>query len=330
LTLGDPKIRLGIVRIPEFESNYRKPCLDAWKRSDVWDQQGKLNRGALRRAVDQSWYAILADLLGKFKAAGVTAVLVDIGNNSGGGDSGDIAARLFTAIRLHSSSLWMSQEPSSSTRYFDEQIATLRHALEFDPESRQAQESLSWFTKQKEQLAQSCPMDWVWRERRAWGSETCRRIVEAGSAGGPLPYLAAHTVADVRVAQRLHWPAAEAQLWATWTGPVYVLTDKRTYSAAEMFAAVLQNNRAAKTVGAQTGGDGCGFMNSTEPLVLPTSGLRFRVPNCVRMRADGTDEVAGVMPDVPVPSGEGEEPATRAQRVVDQVYADLKRSPSTK
>ncbi len=321
---ADPKLLLGVLRIPEFESNYRALCLEVWPHKEIWDEQGKFRRGAFVRAADNAWYAALADLLGKFKAAGVSAVLVDIGNNSGGGDSGDIAARLLTALPLHSAPLWMSQDTAASTRYFDEQITALRRALEMAPDNQHVKESLAWFTKQKGQLGEPCALDWVWRLRREWSSEPCRRLVEAGSAGGPVPYLAPDTVGDARVAQRLHWPALVAPLWGTWTGPLYLWTDNRTYSAAEMFAAVLQNNHAATILGSRTGGDGCGFMNRTDPLVLPHSGLRFRIPNCVRLRADGTDEVAGISPDLPVVPKEGEDAGVRAKRAIDGLWADLK------
>ncbi|SPE31836.1 conserved hypothetical protein [Candidatus Sulfopaludibacter sp. SbA3] len=117
-----------------------------------------------------------------------------------------------------------------------------------------------------------------------------------------------------------------APLWGSWTGPVYVLTNDKTYSAAEMFAAVLQNNRAAKIIGTRTGGDGCGFMNTPQPLVLPNSRLRFRIPNCVRIKADGTDEVAGVIPDIPIQAAEGENARPRAMRLLGELYADLERS----
>jgi hypothetical protein len=332
LTAGDPPVRLGIVRIPSFEeSDNPSVCLEVWGKDEFWNRQGKLIRGALRQAAEQNWYRALADLLKKFQSEGVAAVLVDVGNNSGGDDSGDIAARLFTARPIRSAPLWMSQDQAASSSYFDEQLDALRGALKSDAGNKEAQQALATFTAQKEKLAQSvCPMDWVWRERREWKAEPCRRLIEAGSAGGPLDYLAPHAVADARVAESLHWPAQVTSLWGSWTGPLYVLTDNRTYSAAEMFAAVLQNNRAARIVGSQTGGDGCGFMNSPEPVVLPTSGLRFRLPNCVRLRADGTDEVAGVKPDIPVLPAEGENARARAMRIFNELAADLKRSSAGK
>lgn len=328
LTAGDPAVKLAILRIPSFEeANNPSVCVDAWQLPDVWSQDGKLIRRKLRETAEQNWYGAMAALLRKFKTEGAAAVLVDIGNNSGGDDSGDIAARLFTALPVHSAPLWMAQDQDASTKYFDEQLDALRDALKIDPANRDATQALAAFTSKKEKLAQpDCPMDWVWRERRSWKSETCRRLIEAGSAGGPLAYLPPHAGLDLRVAQALHWPAQAEPLWGAWTGPLYVLTNNRTYSAAEMFAAVLQNNRAAKIVGVATGGDGCGFMNTPDPVVLPSSGLRFRVPNCVRLRADGTDEVAGVKPDIPILQAEGENARARAMRIFDELAADVKRS----
>jgi hypothetical protein len=81
-------------------------------------------------------------------------------------------------------------------------------------------------------------------------------------------------------------PAKYTRLWSTWTGPVYVLVNSRPYSSAEMFAAALQNNHAAKIIGTRTEGDGCGFMDNAPPVTLSNSQLRFRIPNCARLRAE--------------------------------------------
>ena len=90
-----------------------------------------------------------------------------------------------------------------------------------------------------------------------------------------------------------------------------------------MFVAVMRNNRIARTVGATTGGSGCGFMIDAKPVVLPHSGLRFRVPNCVRLRADGSNEVAGIAPDLPVLPMEGENKRAWAARILRTVESDL-------
>jgi C-terminal processing protease CtpA/Prc len=108
-----------------------------------------------------------------------------------------------------------------------------------------------------------------------------------------------------------------------WSGPAYVLTDGNTGSAAEMFTALMRDRGIAKTVGAKTFGLGCGFIDLDEPVVLPHSGKAFRVPNCVRLRADGTDEVAGIAPDLPLQAEPGESPRSLAARILQAIVSDL-------
>jgi len=49
--------------------------------------------------------------------------------------------------------------------------------------------------------------------------------------------------------------------------------------------------------------------------VLANSKARFDVPDCARLRADGSNEVMGIRPDVPVSFGERDGPHQRAARV---------------
>ena len=86
-----------------------------------------------------------------------------------------------------------------------------------------------------------------------------------------------------------------------WTKPVAILVDQGTASAAEEFAAVLQDNSAAFIVGSRTLGAGCGYTNGGTPTSLPHTGATLKVPDCVRFRADGSNEVNGVLPDVQIP-----------------------------
>jgi hypothetical protein len=70
-------------------------------------------------------------------------------------------------------------------------------------------------------------------------------------------------------------------------------------SAAEQFAVLLGDNGAA-LLGQRTAGAGCGYENGGDPAVLPHSGIRVLMPNCVRFRASGENEIAGIAPDVEV------------------------------
>ena len=85
---------------------------------------------------------------------------------------------------------------------------------------------------------------------------------------------------------------------SVWRAPVIVLVDERTGSAAEDFAATFQDNRAAVILGGRTAGAGCGYTNGGTPTTLSNSRAVLRVPDCVRFRADGSNAVNGVIPDV--------------------------------
>ena len=83
-------------------------------------------------------------------------------------------------------------------------------------------------------------------------------------------------------------------------GPLYIMTDANTASASEQFAATLVDNGVAKTIGAKTMGVGCGFTNGGNPVKLKNSGLTVWMPDCARLRKDGSNEFEGVKPDYPV------------------------------
>ena len=60
---------------------------------------------------------------------------------------------------------------------------------------------------------------------------------------------------------------------------------------------MLQDNRAAVILGARTGGAGCGHTYGGTPTVLANSKAVLELPDCIRFRRDGSNEVRGVIPD---------------------------------
>lgn len=314
--------RIGLLRLVRFRATaYPGLCRQIWPQLRQDASEGDRQADLMDALVE----AIAASLRG-FTAAGVDLVIVDVGNDSGGNDSGDVLTRLFTAKPLHSAPLLVSQSATGND-YLDEQLGRLTDALEHhapEPAARRLlRESIAAFQASKSSIADGyCDLSWVWNERRDWTRLPCRRLVAAGSSGGPLDYLPADAVSDLTIAHRLNWAQDVREHWGAWRGPLYVLTDNRTYSSAEMFTARLHDNGAARTVGMRTGGDGCGFMVDAPPLELPHSKLRLRMPNCVRLRADGSDEVAGIAPDLPVLPQQGESARARARRLLHTVATD--------
>jgi Peptidase family S41 len=323
--------RLGIVRIPRFRPQDAPPasCLERWI---AWQKTAQpIDVGSLTQQIAQDWFEILAAQLRQFRTEGVTALIVDVGGNTGGNDSGDWAARLFTPNEVHSARLLLAASPSANA-YFDEQLQSLRGALDEHPNaSTQTQNTLraaiSDFERRKRDLSsRRCDMSWVWHEQRPWNPTGCSRLIDAGFASGEVDYLPRGALEASGLASKVYWAASVDQFRGAWSGPVYILTDAKTASSAEMFSAVMRDNSIAKTVGTSTEGDGCGFMDDEGRVELPHSHLRFAVPNCVRLRKDGTDEVAGIKPDIPVLPTRGEDTRARAARMLELIEADLRRN----
>jgi Peptidase family S41 len=318
--------RLGLVRIAEFrETSAAWACLDAWA---TLVKAGKsIDAASIRSASQQQWLRAMAEQLHRFASERVVAVVADIGSNGGGNDLADWLPRLFTDRPVHSAHMLLVRSPTA-VGYLDEELTALREPL---PASAGAaaraavDRAVAGFEADKAALAVSdCDMSWVWREQRPWQpGSPCSHLLDVGSAAGALDYLEPHAFDNPDIAKRVYWAAVADDYRGAWTGPVYVITDSRSYSAAELFASSMQLNHIAKTVGQRTGGDGCGFVTEIPPLVLPHSRLSFRLPNCVRLRADGADEVAGVAPDLPVTPLKGESLRARAARVADVIAADV-------
>jgi len=320
-------VRTGVVRIHSFDAgDYPALCKQEWVRL-----RGLPSQDEMKAELEDAWYAALAGVLREFAHDGVDTLLVDIGSNPGGDDSGDIATRLFSARPLQAAPLLVSQADTGAA-YLDEQIERLSGAVDRrQPDRRERallrEASTAFATSRHALTGPACDLSWVWHERRDWAAGHCRRLVPAGTSGGPLGHLPADAIADLRLAHRLDWTQDTRAYWGSWTGPVYLLTDGKTYSSAEMFAARLHDNGVARTVGERSGGDGCGFMVAAEPVRLSHSGLRLRMPNCVRLRGDGSDEVAGVAADLPVVPSVGEDARVRALRVLDTVATDWRAHP---
>jgi hypothetical protein len=99
-------------------------------------------------------------------------------------------------------------------------------------------------------------------------------------------------------------PSAEfADLAGTgaWDGPLLILADEGTASAAEDFIVWLHGSGAATLIGRRTLGAGCGYVDGGTATRFTVAPITVRMPNCARYLADGLNEVEGVRPDVVLP-----------------------------
>ncbi|RUT25731.1 hypothetical protein C0V97_10050 [Asaia sp. W19] len=324
-TITRSGVTLGILRIQNFRARaFPAACLHAW--ADLRQAGRAITPDSMREAAELRWFHDMAAEIRALRHTGATALVVDIGNDSGGDDSGDWTPRLFTDRPVRSARLLMA-DASDAGRYFADEIRDINEALTAtqSPDAKAAlTDARSFFSQQTAAIGEHrCDLSWVWREQRAWSPTNCNRLLSAGYAGGYSAGLARNALGDSKAATALSSASTVQSFVGSWTGPTYVLADQRSYSSAEMFAAVMQDNRIAKLVGNRTGGDGCGFMTKSDPIILRHSRLRFRVPNCMRLRAKGTNEEAGIVPDISVLPTEGESERARAERALLAITNDL-------
>lgn len=101
-----------------------------------------------------------------------------------------------------------------------------------------------------------------------------------------------------------------------WRGPLLLLIDGDTASAAEEFVAWLKDNEAATLVGARTYGAGCGYVDGGGRSRLRAQPRDVRMPNCARFLRDGANEIEGIAPDVALPMKEPDEAVDALARLL--------------
>ncbi|RIV71563.1 S41 family peptidase [Flagellimonas aequoris] len=81
---------------------------------------------------------------------------------------------------------------------------------------------------------------------------------------------------------------------------LFIVQDRGSGSATEGFTSILQSNEAAIIVGETSYGAGCGYTNGGQEVVLEHLDLVVKMPDCVRLRKDGTNEIYGIKPDIAI------------------------------
>ena len=239
-------------------------------------------------------YDLMAQLHA-IKASRAEVLLVDIAGNGGGTEWAEAAARMVTAVRLKSNRVGFVRGPHWAEA-FGKREAELRTASQ--DASREDRALLMRLAEEvaarHRQALTPCDSGPLWRGERP----TCRWLGEGFYASGILDS------ADPRILRNKSWatlvftPMQFPYDEGVWRGPLIVLVNAGTGSAAEEFAAVLQDNRAAVIIGTPTAGAGCGHTEGGTPTSLKNTGALLELPDCARFRADGSNEVMGIQPDV--------------------------------
>jgi hypothetical protein len=304
---------LGVIKIGVFmPQGYPELCRALVAKTPPATPCDESCQDGLAAEVSNMMTRELAVQLRALRTAGAKVLMVDIAGNGGGTEWAEAAARMFSSVRLASAPVFFARGEHWATQFTDIGHNLRRYAKTASGTDRKMLLDLAVQADAKRIVAQdSCDSAPLWRGEHP----ACQWLGQGFYASGLL------ASADPKALRGKPW----ANLWfspmqypyeeGVWQGPLIVLVDRDVSSAASQFTALLQDNKAALVLGEPTGG-GCGHTNGGTPTTLTNSKARLLVPDCVRLRPDGANEVMGVMPDTLVGFAAADGPHRRAQRVL--------------
>ena len=182
--------------------------------------------------------------------------------NGGGTEWAEAAARMVTAVRLKSERIGFVRGPHWENRFaytVDDLQAAAKSA------SRKDQAILNGLAEQareyQREAASPCDSYPLWQGKRP----SCTWLGVGFFASGLMDLADPEALKNKVWAKDFFTPMQYPYEEGVWRGPLIVLVNAGTGSAAEEFAAVLQDNRAAVIIGAPTAGAGCGHTNGGTP-----------------------------------------------------------------
>jgi hypothetical protein len=315
-----PNKKVGVIRISIF-SQYAFPDLCELASTELkLVREGKCDEACEERIEIKTANLLTAALTRQIevlKKGGINELLVDITGNGGGTNWIEPAARILSAKPLQTPRQLFISHP-----HWTNQLMKRLELIRQDATKGSGKDNEAYLHAVKRLEAavtaskSPCDRNGVWENEKP----ACAFIAPVQLyPQSVLAYARPGSLPSLPSAQYLFYPSRYAYMEGVYKGPLTVLVDANTWSSAEYFAAMLKDNKAARIIGEPTGGAGCGYTNGGIPTYLKNSGARIKIPDCIRLRADGSNEVSGITPDVLIPWRRNDSPYQKAQRVSDAI-----------
>lgn len=287
---------VGVLRIGQFDP-HRSPSLCEEALQTLSIPTARPCDESCSDAIITFAYARLTATLNRrlrdLRKKGAELLLIDITGNGGGSEWTEAAARMMTARRLTSARMGFVRG-AHWERLWRDQAGRL-NAFAAKAKGGERKRLLAWAAEAEAArlgARKRCPPK---------GDPNCPWLARTGFSTGFVGTVRPREFADKEWGTYAFNPGQHDYREGAWSGPLAILVDDETHSAAEQFAALLQDNQAALIVGSRTGGAGCGYTWGGTPVRLRNSGGTLRLPDCARFRADGSNEVRGILPDLAIP-----------------------------
>lgn len=304
--------KLGVVKIRLFSPRaFPDLCEEAISALQI--DRARICDDSCRDGVDL-WSSVamtqnLEATLAAVKAAGAEYLLVDVAGNGGGSQWAEAAARMLTTARLKSTPMYFMKGEHWTKKLAKSEGELRRAAISAHDEDREflstLADSVATHKKEAEKL---CDGEALWSGKHP----ACVWLGDGFYSTGILQSADSDKLRSKPWAKFVFTPMQYPYREGIWRGPLLILVDGGTGSAAEQFAAELQDNRAAVIIGSLTIGAGCGHTDGGTPTTLKNTGAILELPDCVRMRPGGLNLASGVQPDILVGLQGEDSPRRRA------------------
>jgi len=303
---------IGILRIGLFsETAYPEACRQALRQLGFANETHCSDdcRNKVELAAANLLTAALVRQADTLRKAGATAVAVDITSNGGGSDWMEAPPRALSSVPLHDLRFAFVRHQHWSDELQDRLRQVQADLDERSPLEGTLKQAAATLQKAIAESKVHCDRGDAWQT----GKLHCPLLVkDLLYTSGILEYATPGSLDALESKTAVFHPSRYAYQERANQGPLSVIVDRNTWSAAEYSAVLLQDNHAATIIGELTGGAGCGYTNGGIPTKLKNSGAYVKMPDCARFRAGGSNEVNGITLDILVPWAE---PDTTYQRV---------------
>lgn len=309
--------RFGIVRIGRFmETAFPGLCEDAAAELELTAESlcDDKCEDKLRYRASDLFTAALAAQVEQLKASNIDVLVVDITGNGGGNDVYQAMARILTAKPLRTSASGFVRHPHWAAIHkealtdLESEIPKATPAM-----TKRLKDGAESVRRNVAEAEKSCDLSPLWENQKVNCSIVAMRDKHSPNYAKP------GELSNTALGRTFFGVSQYSYREGVYRDRLVVLIDARTASSSEAFASMLRDNGAATIVGQPSLGAGCGYSNGGIPVTLKNSGARVRMPDCIRFRADGTNEINGIDPDVTVHWRSNDSPFQKARRTISTI-----------
>lgn len=252
------------------------------------------------KATDNRLSAKLTEQIKVLQAQKIDYLIVDIGGNGGGRNWVEAVARIISPKPLPSTLAGFIRHPHWVAILQEMLSDVLDDLARKDLTANQTGYLESAQERLKKLIAEAktpCDKSYFWTSNV--DKKDCTLLNTTPTfTSGIFESIPANEISNLKSRDTLFKISGFEYEESAFKGNLIVLVDRNTASAAENFASLMQFGKSGAVVGEKTFGAGCGYVNGGTKYFLPNSKLQLRMPDCVRFRADGANEVEGIEPDV--------------------------------